>query len=197
MSGLGLTFLRRGGQAHPTAGSNYIKFKDEAVFNILMSKGVSSDGVGITKDDAAKVTNIGTWFSNSTIASFDEFQYFINVKEVVKGAFDNCANLKNILLPDSITTIRSVAFRGTSLEVLVFPHKVTTVEWFILYDCHTSPTLISMNTTPPTMDNDVFRNATLSEVYVPDEAVDTYKAARIWSRYATITKPLSEYQGKL
>ena len=42
MSGLGLIFLRRGGQSHPTAGSDYIKFADAEVYRILMEKGVSA-----------------------------------------------------------------------------------------------------------------------------------------------------------
>lgn len=131
MSGLGLTFLRRGNLAHPTAGSDYIKFKDEAVFNILMSKGVSSDGVGITKDDALKVTDISSWFAkNAEITSFDEFQYFNNVL-FIDGAksnwdyrgFINCSALKSISLPEGIkinnggwVNIKGGAFVGSAVE---------------------------------------------------------------------------------
>lgn len=93
MAGIGFIFLRRGGQAHPTAGSDYIKFKDEEVFNILMSKGVSTDGVGITYDDASRVSNISTWFKDSTIKSFEELEYFTNVKTLYSQAFMNCKNL--------------------------------------------------------------------------------------------------------
>lgn len=118
MSGLGLTFLRRGGQAHPTAGSDYIKFKDEAVFNILMSKGVSSDGVGITKDDAAKVTSIGTWFrANTNITSFDEFGFFTSVASMGTAAASNssspffgCTNLQSIVIPDGMEMVGAYSF---------------------------------------------------------------------------------------
>lgn len=87
MSGLGLTFLRRGGLTHPTAGNDYIKFKDEAVFNILMAKGVSSDGVGITKDDALRVTDIAQWFRGSSITEFPELVLFENVTRLNAYAF--------------------------------------------------------------------------------------------------------------
>lgn len=123
MSGLGLTFLRRGGQAHPTAGSDYIKFKDEAVFNILMAKGVSSDGVGITKEDAAKVTTIGTWFyGNTTITSFEEFQYFTGVVSLgtinswTGAAFRNCTNLSSIVLPPSLKNIYAQSFQSCPIS---------------------------------------------------------------------------------
>jgi hypothetical protein len=113
MSGLGLTFLRRGNLAHPTAGSDYIKFADEGVLNLLMSKGVSSDGVGITKDDAAKVTSLSSWFKgNTTIKSFDEFQYFTNVTALAASAFQGCSALASIAFPKSLKTIGSSCFQN-------------------------------------------------------------------------------------
>jgi hypothetical protein len=114
MSGLGLTFLRRGGQAHPTAGSDYIKFKDEAVFNVLMSNGVSSDGVGITKDDALSIKTIGTWFQkNKAVTNFDElFRFFTNISSLNEYAFNECSSLQfNGIESPNITTIGQWAFR--------------------------------------------------------------------------------------
>lgn len=97
MGGLGLLMRRRAIQAHPTAGSDYIKFADEAVFNVLMAKGVSSDGVGITKDDALKVTSIASWFrNNADITKFEELQYFRNVIDLEDRAFSQCVNLTKI-----------------------------------------------------------------------------------------------------
>ena len=119
MSGLGLAFLRRGGQAHPTAGSDYIKFADQAVFDILMSKGVSSDGVGITRDDAAKVTSLNYWFKgNVNITTFDELVFFTNLASIngipEYGEFSSCTALKSITLPDSVSVIGRNAFKGCS-----------------------------------------------------------------------------------
>lgn len=127
MSGLGLTFLRRGNLAHPTAGSDHIKFADELVFSILMSKGVSSDGVGITKEDAARVTSISTWFQQSAIETFDEFEYFTNVTSLASNAFQNCTSLRSIVLPESIKTIGSSALYGcTALNLDEFDLRGTT-----------------------------------------------------------------------
>lgn len=128
MSGLGLTFLRRGGQAHPTAGSDYILSAtrgDAEVFRILMANGVSSDGVGITLEDAEKVTSISTWFQGNTIIeSFNELQHFKGITTLgttaASGApFSGCTNLREVSLPENCTAIGHSAFKGcVNLEYL-------------------------------------------------------------------------------
>lgn len=111
MSGLGLTFLRRAGQAHPTAGSSYIKFADDKVLAVLISRGVSSDGVGITRDDARNLQSIGNWFQgNNEITSFEEFQYFDNITSLSDRAFNGCSALTTIAFPSSLRTIGSLCF---------------------------------------------------------------------------------------
>ena len=118
MSGLGLTFLRRGNLAHPTAGSDYIKFADEAVFNVLMANGVSSDGVGITKDDAAMVTSFKTWFKgNTSVQSFDEIELFTGLISIDQDAFYGCTSLyfENLKTP-TIESIGRNAFYGVKVK---------------------------------------------------------------------------------
>lgn len=275
MSGLGLTFLRRGNLANPIAGSDYIKFKDEEVFNILMSNGVSSDGVGITKDDAAKVTDIGVWFRSSVITSFNELQYFTSVTSLQKYAFHSCDALTSINL-DNIEVIGAEAFvycenlaievyapnlreiglyaffgsgitgikslgsvsslpdgkwefsikattatfskcknlkyamlneglkiigygtfaEDSNMEILYLPTTITTLNAVSLAECTSLKTIICRAETPPLMANaNIFQSVQVSEIYVPDASVDAYKAASIWSSYASRIKPLSEYQG--
>lgn len=101
------------------APSKYIRFADPAVEAVLMANGVSSDGVGITKEDAAAVTSIGTWFKGNTdITSFDEFKYFTGVTVLhganEKGAFAGCSSLKKITLPPYLTEIQNQSFRYCS-----------------------------------------------------------------------------------
>jgi hypothetical protein len=89
---------------------NYIQFEDAEIERVLMSKGVSSDGVGITMEDAAKVTSIETWFANNkNITSFDEFVYFTGVTELVHNAFLD-SSLVSISLPKSLKIIKRAAF---------------------------------------------------------------------------------------
>lgn len=46
--------------------------------------------------------------------------------------------------------------------------------------------------TPPTLGSNSYLSK-LTAVYVPDESVDAYKAASVWSGIAAKIKPLSEY----
>ena len=107
------------------APSKYIRFADPAVEAVLMANGVSSDGVGITKEDAAAVTSIGTWFKgNTAITSFDEFEYFTGVtflgtstNQTSGGAFNGCTSLVSIKMPSSVVELRPGAFYNcTSLR---------------------------------------------------------------------------------
>lgn len=154
MSGLGLTFLRRGGQAHPTVGSDYILSEsrgDPEVFRILMGMGVSSDGIGITKEDVAKVTSIGENFhDNAAIVSFDEFRYFESITQVGGSTiysfetFANCSSLKSIILPPNCKTLkdgytggggRSPFFNCKSLEQIGGIENVNYLGAYSLYGC--------------------------------------------------------------
>lgn len=114
MSGLGLLFMRRGIQAHPSQGSGYLKL-DPAVEEVLVAHGVSADGIGITPEDAARCTNISTWFKGNTeIRQFDDLDLF-GVTELAANAFDGCTSLESINLV-KMKKINNFAFRGcTSL----------------------------------------------------------------------------------
>lgn len=92
------------------AVSKYIKFKDPVVEQLCMKW--SSDGIGLTPEDAAKVTSIGTVFrGNTEITSFEELEIFSSVKVLVDNAFRDCAALESVDITN-ITTINSRAFSG-------------------------------------------------------------------------------------
>lgn len=75
----------------------YIVFADPVVEQICVAN-FSSDGVGVTEEDAAKVTDIGTIFKGNTeITSFDELAEFENVKTINDNyAFEKCTSLRSI-----------------------------------------------------------------------------------------------------
>ena len=93
---------------HPLSeieGSPYITFADPEVERVLMENNVSSDGVGITMADAEAVTSIGTWFKgNKEITSFNELEYFSNVKWLHAEAFSGCTSLQSISLKNIEST---------------------------------------------------------------------------------------------
>jgi hypothetical protein len=112
---------------------NYIQFEDAEVERVLMSKGVSSDGVGITMEDAAAVTSIEEWFNgNSAIISFNELQYFTGVTRLYY-AFRNCNSLKSVRLSPNTTIIGERAFANATSLNSINLDKVTTIDYAAFY----------------------------------------------------------------
>lgn len=100
----------------------YISFADPEVLRVLLANNVG-DGTGITSDEAAAVTSIGSWFNqNTSIETFDEFEKFTGVtilgsNNTQTSPFYKCASLKRIKLPYSINRLNVYSFAGcTSLE---------------------------------------------------------------------------------
>ena len=121
-----LLLRRRMMMTPPT--KEYIQFADPTVEGICITK-FSSDGIGVTMQDAASVTNIGDAFKkNASIVSFDELQYFVNLASIPASAFENCYALSAITLPNSITSIGNLAFVNCSvLAGIVLPTSVTSI----------------------------------------------------------------------
>jgi hypothetical protein len=243
MSGLGLTFLRRVNLVHPTAGPDKYIFSatkgDSEVFRILMLKGISSDGEGITKEDAAKVKSLSDWFKrNAVIKAFNELLYFTNVTSINNYAFEfcsalntinlsniitignyafqSCAALKGDMILPNLTSLGLSAFTKTEISSFVAPNiktinngtfarcpslalvdfsDVTSIGTYAFEYCSALKTFICRNVTPPTLANTNAFTGTSCSIYVPDESVDTYKAASGWSSLASRIKSLSEYNG--
>lgn len=124
-------------------GKEYIEFVDPAVEAICIANW-SSDGIGVTMQDAARVTSLGTYFkNNSSIVSFDELEYFINATTWpvagsggnANGVFYNCTGLQSITLPDSIVTINNASFKSCSNLETVDGGNITVVEQYAFHNC--------------------------------------------------------------
>ena len=106
------------------APSKYIQFEDKNVEAICVTNW-SSDGIGMTMEDAAAVTSIGTTFKGNTeITSFDELEYFTGLtflgtstNQTSGGAFNGCSALQSVKIPSSVVYLRPGAFYNcTSLK---------------------------------------------------------------------------------
>ena len=107
----------------------------------------------------------GSVFFNTKITSF----IGLKVKTFEYGAFYNCTQLKYVELRDV-----------ESFEAQVFQN------------CIALKTLIIRNSIPPAFVSNVLAGANNTIIYVPDEAVDTYKNTTGWSTYASRIKGISE-----
>lgn len=103
----------------PRGAKEYIQFVDPAVEAICVQN-FSSDGIGVTMQDAAAVTSVqfrGKFAGNTNIVSFEEFQYFTGVNTLYENdGFYGCSNLAALKLPD---TMQSLGYGSLSCPSLV------------------------------------------------------------------------------
>ena len=105
-----------------------IEFADSAVEALCLANwDVNGDGK-LGYDEAEVVTSLGDVFKgDSTITSFDELQYFTGLTSI--GSFENCINLKSIVLPDSITKVNINLKNCSSFHYLRIPRSVTSISF--------------------------------------------------------------------
>ena len=135
------------------------------------------------------------------------------------SAFVECSALREITIPDQIKNIPFALFNGnTNLYQINLPAnlyriynrvasnsrnllKIEIPSGCAILGSSTSQgysafyytkTYIMHPTTPPSVGR--FDTAPAA-IYVPDESIDAYKAASVWSNYASVIHPMSEYNG--
>lgn len=122
---------------------NFIEFQDPEVLRVLLANGVG-DGNGITEEQAAAVTSIGTWFKgNTTIERFDEFEKFTGVtflgtstNSTSGGAFAGCNSLQSIKMSPTVTHLRPGAFSDcTSLTSVGNLKNVEQIDLYAFNNC--------------------------------------------------------------
>lgn len=150
--------------------SGNITFADAEVRNILIGHHVDTDNDGhISYLEAYAINSLGKWFQKTNIASFDEFQYFVNVEQIVDEAFAICNRLTTITLPKSINKIGRLAFANCeNLKVVNIPQNVTTIEEGTFVNCFSLEDIhISENVT--ILSNQAFENCkSLTKIEIPD-----------------------------
>ena len=193
------------------SSSDIIVFADDIVKKSCVDV-FDTDGDGeISYGEAAAVkdlSNVSLRFLKDFL-TFDEFQYFINVKSIPDKFFRGCKYLKSIMLPKSLNEIGEDAFYGctgltkiefpegletigghafwqcTGLTEVVFPEGLKTIGEYAFWECDGLTKIFSKPMTPPTCE-DIILPFGLQElrIYVPRESVNLYKNASSWNYYS-------------
>ena len=139
----------------------------------------------------SSVTNLNYTFNGCTS--------LVNAPEIpnsvgwMDNTFYGCSSLVNApVIPSSVTSIESTFYGCSSLvNVPVIPSSVTSL-YNTFNGCSSLKEVTFLHTTPPRYNKILYGCSKLESIYVPDEAVDTYKTATGWSQFASKIKPLSE-----
>lgn len=119
----------------------YIDFADAEVERIALANWDTDSNGGISMDEALAVTNIaGLFYNNTTIRTFEEFQYFTNVpslspQNLNTQGFSGCTNLTTIVLPPSLRMLGQSSFRNCSSLTSVNLGNVTELYNYVFQGC--------------------------------------------------------------
>lgn len=119
-----------------------------------------------------------------------------NVPLIDNSTFYMCYGLERLTMSNALTSIGEGAFRNcTGLIYVECFDKLTSIGNRTFQDTAIE-TFIIRRTTPPSLNTTSFLNTPIASgtgyIYVPDEAINTYKSATNWSTYASQIKPISE-----
>lgn len=122
--------------------------------------------------------------------AFSELSYFTKITSVPRSAFYN-SNIIKVKFPDRITSIGGrVFYECTKLKYVDYGSGITSFGDAVHRYTSSMVAMIIRNPTPPSMSiANFFPRGTL---YVPDDAIETYKTHETWSSFASRTKPISE-----
>lgn len=132
----------------------------------------------------SQLTQIGN-FTFASCRNLTQIGLGDALQKIGQSAFQD-TGLQTISFPSTLTTIGLYAFLRGRLTELDIPASVTKIEQGAFQSCSILTSVTLRSTTPPTLGNDAFKSTNASLViYVPESAVDTYKAASGWSNYAS------------
>lgn len=191
----------KGGDSSAVVSATYtfsetnIHFADTNVKSVLLANAnINTNGDNeISYDEAAAVSNntFGTIFKNNTsITSFDEFQYF-GVTQLASEAFKGCTNLESIVLPAGYMAFGTGVFYGcSSLASISIPSGVTSTNTNTFYNC-TSLSSVTLPNGLETIGNSSFNGCSaLASISIPSSVTTIGQSAFAYcSSLASITLP--------
>lgn len=148
------------------------------------------------------------------------------ITEIRASVFRECPSLKKIIIPNTVIKLGGAVFIDSGIEEIDLPESVTSIGSSVFNSLTTLKTIIirgNIIKEDGTADGSMFKcwenctglesfvmlsekpmgfgfwmlNGTTCKIYVPDIAVDVYKAASGWSGLTSRILPLSSYNGEL
>ena len=108
------------------------------------------------------------------------------VTKIKQEAFGHCYTLSSITIPESVTYIGKSAFNSTALASISIPASVTELADETFCYCYKLTQIYFNSATPPSIGSNIFAVDLQPKVYVPCDAVDTYKKDEDWIQYKSL-----------
>ena len=171
---------------------NYIVFADDAARETCLGKCDLNGDDEISYGEAKQVKDAEMRFDTS-ITSFDEFQYFTNIPTVYANTFLNCANLQSVVLPESVERIYYFAFKGCrSLTSINLSEYLVNIGASAFQGCSSLREVYIKNPDPGNIQlgSDIFGGVNLAActLYVPLGAKERYAQADVWKDFGNIVE---------
>ncbi len=165
---------------------------------------------GCSNLTSVHISDLAAWCNITFLSKVDV--YYSNPLENAHHLYLNGTEIKDLIIPNSITSIGNDAFDGcTGLTSVTIPNSVTSIGYWAFFDClGLSSVTIGKNvtsigeqafayctgltsvtcfaTTPPNCDDGVFQEIDCSQIplYVPSESINAYKNAYTWEYFSKI-----------
>jgi hypothetical protein len=106
-----------------------------------------------------------------------------NLPHIPSYAFSGCSSLESINIPSKATYLRNYVFENCiKLSTIEIPEGLTNIYTRAFSGCTSLSKVICRATTPPTLNTLAFHETPSDKtLYVPDSALDAYKASTNWS----------------
>lgn len=126
-----------------------------------------------------------------------ESSAFVRSSDDLLYLFAPCADYSRFNIASSVKKIAEKAFyNNENIRTISFPASITNLDTNVFYNCPNLQSVIFEGTTPPTFTSSTLHSGTTNNtfvIYVPDAAVNAYKAVANLSAYKDRILPMSEH----
>ncbi len=170
---------------------DFIHFADEHLRKMAPKRWDTNKDGEVSISEAKNRQYLGSQFFNSTIASFDEFQYFTGISSIYSSFFSQCQYLASIQLPSTISTLDDAVFSDcVSLKEIELPEQVSAIGGYCFAGCSSLRTF-SIATPDPstiTLGDNIFEGVILQDatLFVPVGSKEQYANAPVWKEFGKI-----------
>lgn len=109
------------------------------------------------------------------------------VTVIPNACFVNCRILEEVTILGNVTGFNSQCFQACyALKTITLPTSTRTIGTYVFASCNSLESITILATTPPTLGAaNTLSSSNNCPIYVPAESVEAYKAADIWSQFAS------------